>query len=583
MGLLQRVLTLINTRLRDVNPSQRVALILGGALVAAALLGLGQWAAAPEQSPLLDQELQPDELARVQTALQMMQIDHQVRENRVYIPTGANRAAILARLQEEGQLPSNTTVGLAAMVKESDPWISQEENNRRWTWALQTELERILSEFEGVRDAHVVLNFNTQQRSFTRTAPPSSASVTLNMKGGEEVPRRLALAAARLVSGAVAGLAVKNVQVVDAGGRSALDWDIEQDPASALKAYRQQEEKRFTDLIRRQVPDPQALVSVRVELNSTASRTETSTPSRGVERSTETTTEQRSKLRPNEQPGVQPNVAVAAAGARADESDAREMNKTEYATGVAMRTETRPAGDVESVTAAISLSSSYLEGVYRVANPEAAPPTDTDLEAIFQAERKRLAGQLALLVKPPSEENVAISRHYDSALAPPGPQTAGVLAESMDLLKQHGPQAGLALLALASFGLMMRLARKNDGGESLGLELGLPREAIAAARSAAADVAELRKRGGGRTGRRSGGEGEMALGDDGVPAAGAVLDVGAAQSAEGVLVAQEVDEITVQSRKMLDQITTMTDSDAAGVAALLESWIQRNELYREAS
>ena len=59
------------------------------------------------------------------------------------------------------------------------------------------------------------------------------------------------------------------------------------------------------------------------------------------------------------------------------------------------------------------------------------------------------------------------------------------------------------------------------------------------------------------------------------------VPVGQAAAMEGVLVAQEVDPSAVQTRKMLDQVAQMVDTDAEVVSALLEQWMQRNEQYRE--
>ncbi len=593
MGVLQRLLAQTASRLKDTNASQRVALVLGGALVGLSLLWLTQWAATPERVPLLDQDFTAEELVRVQSALESLGLDYATKGNKVYVPAATNRQVILARLQQDGGLPNDTSVGFSALVKESDPWISQEENARRWTWALQNELQRILTQFQGVKEAFVVLNFNTQQRSFTRQAPPSSASVTLVTSSGEPVARPLAMAAAKLVAGAVAGLPMRNVQVLDAGGRTALDWDAEQDPANALKSFRAGEEQRFTELIRRQVPDPRALVSVRVELNSTATQTQTTTPSKGVELSSETTSEQRTAAPRAEAPGVQPNVGVSVAGGGRDENETRETQKTEYATGTATRTESRPAGDVESVTAAIALSSTYLEGVYRSQNAGNAPPDDAALETVFQGERSRLTAQIAKLVKPPMPENVAVSRYYDT-LPLAGPATsASAVDHSLELVTRYGPQSGLALLALLGLGMMLRLARKADTGESFGLELGLPKEAIEAAKVAAADVAKIRVKphAPSQAVMMATGRGGAAGGPEVVGAASAqpmVADVvtspvGHATATEGVLVAQEVDPMAVQSRKMLEQIGAMVDSDPETVATLLEQWIIKNEQYHDSA
>jgi len=188
------------------------------------------------------------------------------------------------------------------------------------------------------------------------------------------------------------------------------------------------------------------------------------------------------------------------------------------------------------------------------------------------------------------EENVAISRYYDNAVDLPGgaPATPSRAADALDLAKRYGPQSGLALLAVVSLGLMLRLARKADAGEVFGLELGLPKEAIEAARAAAADVSAVASRTGGyaaaarRAGIPTAGPGpaastEVAHGLD----AELTAPVENVAATEGMLVAQEVDPGTVQTRKMIEQVTQMAESDPEVVAALVDQWVQRSEQYRD--
>jgi flagellar biosynthesis/type III secretory pathway M-ring protein FliF/YscJ len=586
MAALQKTLTLIMMRLRDINTSQRIALLLGGALVAVSLIWLLQWAATPEMVPLLDQDLRPEEMALVRAGLETMGERCDVRGNRIYVRAGANRQALLAQLQQQEKLPANTSAGFEALVKQSDPWISMEESNRRWTYALQKEIELVLRQLNGVQSASVFLNLGTHRAAFVRTQPASSASVTLVMKHGEEVPRALGLAAARLVSGAVAGLPVHNVQVVDANGRVAIDWDGEQDATTQLDRKVAKEELRYAEKIRLQVPDPKALVSVQVELNSTTSNTQTETPLKGVTKTERTTRDETVRGRASEQPGVQPNVGIAAASGGTTESQQQETSETQTEVGLAKKVEATPAGDVEKVTAAISLSQTYLEGVYRRANPEAAAPTEEQVEAVFGREKTRLLAQVLQLVKPQSEENVAISRYYDTAGVPTQAGPTGTLDSTMDLVRQYGPQGGLGLLALVSLGLLLRMARKPDVGDSFGMELGLPEEAIEAAKAAAADVSTVAKRPEFNRAAQRGASGPATYSSSGgsfAPAGEPELAATIEQAAatEGMLVAQEVDAGTVQTRKMLDQVTQMVDTNAEVVAALVEQWVQRNEQFRD--
>ncbi len=60
-----------------------------------------------------------------------------------------------------------------------------------------------------------------------------------------------------------------------------------------------------------------------------------------------------------------------------------------------------------------------------------------------------------------------------------------------------------------------------------------------------------------------------------------LMDVEQAAAMEGILVAQEVDPSTVQTRKMLDQVSEMVKTDPDTVAAVLEQWVQRHDTYHE--
>jgi flagellar biosynthesis/type III secretory pathway M-ring protein FliF/YscJ len=407
------------------------------------------------------------------------------------------------------------------------------------------------------------------------------------MKQGAEVPRALALATARLVSGAVAGLPPHNVEVVDAStGRVALDWGAEQDVASQLDRKLAQEELRYAQKIRQQVPDPKALVSVQVELNPTASNVQTEQPLKGVTKTERTTRQETNRGRSGELPGVQPNVGMVAGSSGTSETNSQETAETETEVGLAKKVEATPPGEVEKVTAAISLSHSYLEGVFRRANPAAEAPAEAQIEEVFQRERGRLLSQVIQLVKPQVEENVAISRYYDTAVDAAVASAPGTLNEALDLVRSYGAQSGLALLAVVSLGLMLRLSKKTDASEMFGLELGLPKEAIEAAKAAADDVSAMVNRPGGyaAVARRGGSPaGAGSAGAAGARSMDAELTapVDNVAATEGMLVAQEVDPGTVQTRKMLEQVTQMVESDPGVVSALVEQWVQRNEQYRD--
>ena len=91
------------------------------------------------------------------------------------------------------------------------------------------------------------------------------------------------------------------------------------------------------------------------------------------------------RARQGELPGVQPNVGLAAGASGTGESHNEETAETETEVGLAKKVEATPAGDVEKVTAAISLSQTYLEGVFRRSNPAADVPANRRSRTFFSA------------------------------------------------------------------------------------------------------------------------------------------------------------------------------------------------------
>lgn len=579
----------INKQLGQLGLSQRIAIVLGGVLVAGSMLWLVQWSATPEMTPLLHENLSTQQIASIRQSLTAMGETSKEVGNQIWVRASANKAAILAQLQMTEQMPEDSSASFTALIKESNPWISQEENDRRWTIALKSELERVLRQFRGVRDASVLLNLNARRHTFSRETPQASAAVTLVMSGGEPVPRNLAKAAARLVSGAVRGLPIKNVQVVDSNGLAAIDWDAEEESgASGLYQLRRDVEKQVADKIRNHLAfDPKARINVQVEMDLATHSTDSSTPTDPVDVSEEKTTEQSSRASRSGQPGVQPNVGISAAGGGGDDVRTIETSRNERVPGRVNKKEEKPGGEIQSIFAAVNISHSYLVSVFRRQNPQGTEPDATQIDTIFQKEKTRIAAQISVLVKPQSEEQVRVDWYYDID-TPAGDGgtggAGGTLDATLAVAQGYAPTAGLSVLALVALGLMFRMARNTDRGESFGLELGLPKEAVEAARKASADVASVAARGvvgagrggGHGAGRHSGGPvigGEFVDTAEGV----APLPVGQAAATEGVLEAREVDERTVQVNKMIDQLGKFVDDDSDAVAAIFEQWMRRGD------
>lgn len=566
MASIQDTITRAMRHLGDLTLSQRLAIGLGALLVVGSVIWLAQWAATPEMAPLLPgQSLVPEELATVCAGLDALDEPYRVEGSQVMVRAGANRQAILASLQQAEKLPTDTAIGFAQLVQEANPWISQSENDRRWTVALQGELARVLQQFNGVRQARVLLNLSTR-KGFARNHPESSAGVTLFMSGGEPVSRSLALAAARMVAGAVRGLPVRNVQVIDGvNNRVALDWDAEEaGSASNLHQQCRQLEREKAAQIKEQLSfDRDVLVSVSVDIDYTTMRVQDSTVSEGVPVQEETDTTNTVRNRRSGQPGVEPNVTMEANSAASGDTSTTDRMQTISEPSRQQTTKQTPAGVPREIRAAVSLSYSYLAGIHRHNNPDAEEPTEADIEQVFDKQKTRIATHVAKLMIPPEPEQVSVDWHYDTLAPPEAP--AGSFDLPLDLAAKYGPASGLTLLALLALGMMMRLAKRPDTGDSIGMEIGMPAEAIEAAKKAAEGVAQVARQ------STSKGAGETA-GGPGLAQSSFPLG----QAAQSVLEAKEVDTSSLQVAQMAAQVATMAEQDARGVAETLDNWVEQN-------
>ena len=557
MASLQETLVQSLRQLGRLPRPQRIAVLLGVGLIGVSLGWMVWWSARPEWVPLLDQPLEAEDLARVTTGLAMLDEPYSIAGTQVLVRAGADRQGILAKLQQTGHLPADVSMGFAALVRESNPWISQEENRRRWTVALAAELERVLERFSGVREAHVFLDLSSPRRSFSRYPAQASASVTLRMEGDQPVPRSLALAAARLVAGAVRGLPLPRVQVLDASGRAALDWESEQDSSNALHRLQREVETQVTRKIRELLAfDPKARVSVQAVLDYSTRNVEDTKPYEPVEIERTKTSESTTNSAPGAQPGVQPNVGVAVQPAATGSKSETETEKVRAQPGVKVSREATPAGEVKQVFAAVSLSYSYLRTLYKQLNPDAEDePKEADIQQVFAGVKSRIEHQLAKLVYPPDAQQVAIDWYFDVDQTAGGEGGGGAASASTigPMLERYGPVAALGGLALLSLMLLLKMARQGVNAEAYGLQIGLPSEAIEAAREAARDLRRAKQQ-------------------EAVAVEEPEEELPAATQAEGVLEAKEVDSDTAEVVAMADQVAQMVHQDPESLASVLESW-----------
>lgn len=566
MDFLRRIIAQSKVHLHGLSPSQRVAIGLCVVVLVAALFWVVNWAASPELVALLNQDLSPDEMGRIQTRLDNAGATYQVRNNRIYVAPDT-RAMWLARLGEQQALPDDLSVGFGSLIKESNAFINMDEQAWRRSVALSNELARVLREFSGVSDARVFID-KSEKRGLGRVPTIPTASVYVKMKPGNELDKAKVFALASFVARSVAGLPVKNVGVTDATtGRSYTVPDPNDPAAFDDLDDRKRKEEYFTQKLLHVFGHiPGLLVGVYAELDPETRTVESTKYGKPVKtrEETESTTQDRGTAAAA--PGVVANTARAAGGGGVADKLEKNRGSEEYLAGVDKTVETsdRMRNGLKSLRASINVPRSYFAAIYRQQNGD-KEPKDADLDPLIKDQIARIRKQaLAIIPSPPSREEAAPSEDhirvdwfYDAPMpAMMVADATGFSGQAMGLAREYGGRAGLAALAVGGLLAMLLLVRKASEAPILPGEEPPPR------------LEPLPRR------RRRGAEDAT----EGVAMEPEVFvagpPVGEAQVTEGLLVGREVDEAAVRAQQQVEQVSQLIQDDPEVAAQLIRKWVE---------
>ncbi|WP_313398417.1 flagellar basal-body MS-ring/collar protein FliF [Stenotrophomonas sp.] len=136
-----------------------------------------------------------------------------------------------ARLKLAGSgLTDSGRLGFELMERDPGFGVSQFVENARYQHALETELVRTITALRPVRDARVHLAI-PKPSAFTRQRDVASASVVLELRGGQQLERNQVDAIVHMVASSIPDLAPERVTVVDQSGRMLTIADPNSDAA----------------------------------------------------------------------------------------------------------------------------------------------------------------------------------------------------------------------------------------------------------------------------------------------------------------------------------------------------------------
>lgn len=216
-------------RMQSLQITRRIGLMSMIALAVAAGLFVFFWSQKPDYAPLYT-GLDEKGTAEATDLLRSAQIPFKIDQATGAI-TVPQSSLYDARLKLAGSgLTDSGRMGFEVMEKDPGFGVSQFVENARYQHALETELARTISTLRPVREARVHLAI-PKPSAFTRQRDAASASVVLELRGGNTLERNQVDAIVNMVASSIPDLSPERVTVVDQSGRMLTISDPNSDAA----------------------------------------------------------------------------------------------------------------------------------------------------------------------------------------------------------------------------------------------------------------------------------------------------------------------------------------------------------------
>ncbi len=567
MERLQNAIALIRKQLGSLTATQKLLAGSIGVIAAMTLFVVAQYAGRPSFVELLP-GIAPAEQSRAMSILRTANFAVKDEAGKVMVKPGTESRAI-AMLQEEGQLPGDTSLLFQNLVDKQSWQNSRTQNEQMFQIALQNELGRVISNFRGIKRATVLIDA-PQAVGLGAAVRKPTASVTVFSDSGRALDQATVDAIASLVSGAKSGLAVESVRVIDGStGRQRTPTSSDQFlPTQYRDAAALAEEAK-----RRQILDlvsyiPGVVVAVTAEVDITRRDSQSTLYSSPDEGGTVSLLARETKNSVTDssgggsaEPGIRSNQGqdISRGASGTGQKSEQKDTQTEMENKVGSKTErvVDPRGMTTRMAASVNVPQGYVEALVKKAKDMAsgtaaagaapASVTAQEVKDKFAEIEADIRASLLPHVRAQGVEGEVRVSMVPVELPPLGDAGAtqagmfgsdgggGILALGGGLVEK----GVLGVLALAAVGMMFMMVRKA----SKPVVLPSARELV------------------------------------GVPPTletGASV-VGEADEMETAMAGIEIEEGSVRVQKMLEQLGEIVQSDPSGTSRVLNRWLQSEQ------
>lgn len=566
MQRLTQLLGRIGTVARGMSATHRLLIVSLAVLMVMTLFVVHQYTAKPSMVALLDASYPAEDQQAAAQFLDSKNISYTSSSAGVVLVQPSMRPRLLAQMsQEPGTLPSDTTILFNNLLSKQSWTQSTEQNRQLEVIALQNEIANILSQWEGIRSAKVILDV-PPTRAIGQPMRRPTAAVNVFSEGG--LPQSKVDAIAAFVAGSRSGLTIDRVRIVDGstGRQLRARSDDQLTATSTQELIAQIEERRQRQIADMLMYIPAVIVTVQAQVDATQHTTTTDEAlpegkgSQSLLSTESTTTRTESEPVRMAEPGVRANTGaditsqVAANSANSSENQSETTFETRF--GTKKQNILDPRGFATKVNAVVNVPRSYFVTIWqdqqRRQNPDdadlaAKDPTDAELQLIADAEVLRITDDVRQMIDTSGNDGT-VPGEVKVSMIPVTP-TLGfepAAAGMGGLLGIGGGAGGVALpelvktvalggLAVVALGLVVVTAVKSSKRETL---------------PSASELVGI----------------PPALGTD-------VGLVGEAEAAESALTGIELTEDVMQSRKIHEQVSSMIKEKPDVAATLVGRWI----------
>lgn len=583
MDQIRKTFATIQKYLGQLTLTHKLLVALVAVIATMSLMLVWSWSAKQEYAEFLPRATDAEQ-AKAAEWLRNHDVTPVMKGSHPWVPA-ARQHELFSRYAEAGNLPQDTSMLFQGMLEKQTLYSTRQQNEQTYNLALQNELASVISKFNGISKATVIIDAPERQGLGSGSRKPT-ASASVFAQGKNGLDQATVDAIAGLIASSKAGLLIENVRVIDGNMRRQRRATSQEDLAAAnyLEDVTKWENATREKLVNFLSYIPEVMVAVTAQIDNTRlnrTREEFLPKDSGTislikrERGSSQT---QAGAAPGGEVGIRSNVgmdvnstgASAGAGNSTKEDESEFLNFPGRVQDQIIDNKGRPSMVAVSVNVPRAFVASQIPVVADTSSPAgsadaAKGPSDDQLNAKFEKD-----------IKPKIIESIV--PHVKAMIASENP---GMSAE--DLNKLLLAQVSVAMIPLdvgvISFGSPASpgtgAGSGSGGGGSSGLPLGLSTAMIenmalgGMALFAMGMMIVMVKRA--SAGAAIPSPEEIV----GLPPALATKNdlIGEADESDAPMMGIEVDDAEVRTGKMLDQVTDWVKGSPDGAAKLLNRWI----------